>query len=422
MYPQDPHFEMRITAFASGCLLFSPCAAAQYLMVAEDENDRVMLFDAFDGTLIDPAYIDLASAVPTAIRPIEAVRTGDEIWITDQTTDSVYRYSIDGSVFLGELGGACDNVRGLAVANGSVYVTNAFAGGGAPGEALKEYALDGSLQNSFATLNPFDVIEVAGELYVSNIVTNDIDRYSYAGASLGPFHLSLAGGLNFPQQISLRANGNVYAAGFLPPVGIYEFDSAGVQVNFYPTSLGLHGVHEIGNGNVLYTDLAGTHIMELPAQTSTTVAAVVSRFIAPLETLSLGTSFCSSSVNSSGFESLIRGGGTRSVAANDLSLFAGPMAPAEPGIFYYGPNEIQVAFGNGFRCIGGGVGQIFRLFPFAVASPNGELAYTLDLTSPPPGGQVVAGSTWKFQAWFRDPAGGGAGFNLSDGLSLSFTP
>jgi len=413
---------MKSSAIVSACLLLAPPASAQYLLVAEDENERILLVDASDGTLIDPAYIDMADAIPSAVRPIEAVRVDDEIWITDQTTDSVYRYSIDGSLFLGELGGACDNVRGLAFANGSVYVTNAFSGGGAPGEALKEYSPGGAFLNSFVATNPFDVLEVSGELYVTNIVTNDIDRYSYSGTPLGIFHDSGASGVRFPQQITLRTNGNLYAAGFLAPVGIYEYDSSGVQVNYYTTPLGVHGAHELTNGNVLYTDLMGTHVYEVATGMSTAVTTAVSRFITPLDTLTLGANFCASAVNSSGAEARIRGGGTRSVAANNLTLFSGPMAPGEPGIFYYGPNEIQVAFGNGFRCVGGSAGQIFRLFPFAVADGGGELAHTLDFSAPPPGGQVVAGSTWKFQAWFRDPAGGGAGFNLSDGLSLGFTP
>ena len=72
----------------------------------------------------------------------------------------------------------------------------------------------------------------------------------------------------------------------------------------------------------------------------------------------------------------------------------------------------------GFRCIGG---TVYRLdVTVAVA---GVLSHALDVTDPPsPGGQITAGSTWNFQAWFRDPAGGGAAFNLSDGLNVTFSP
>ena len=35
-------------------------------------------------------------------------------------------------------------------------------------------------------------------------------------------------------------------------------------------------------------------------------------------------------------------------------------------------------------------------------------------------GAITAGSTWNFQLWYRDPAAGGAGSNLSNGLQVVF--
>ena len=40
----------------------------------------------------------------------------------------------------------------------------------------------------------------------------------------------------------------------------------------------------------------------------------------------------------------------------------------------------------------------------------------------PPADLFVPGSTWNLQAWFRDPVAGGAAFDLSDGLGLTFCP
>ena len=38
-------------------------------------------------------------------------------------------------------------------------------------------------------------------------------------------------------------------------------------------------------------------------------------------------------------------------------------------------------------------------------------------------GQITAGDIWRFQAWFRDPAGPcGSGFNLSNAVELVFRP
>ena len=49
----------------------------------------------------------------------------------------------------------------------------------------------------------------------------------------------------------------------------------------------------------------------------------------------------------------------------------------------------------------------------------------VNLSAAPLAGQVLCGSSWYFQAWFREPetvGSGGAGFNLSSGLEGAFMP
>ena len=136
-----------------------------------------------------------------------------------------------------------------------------------------------------------------------------------------------------------------------------------------------------------------------------------------VELQGIGTTYCTALPNSSALPALMSASGSTSVAANDLVLRAAPL-PDQPGLFYYGPMQIFVPFGNGFRCVGGTVGRL----PITVAT-NGELVHALDNTAPPNGSVVItSGSTWNFQAWFRDPPAGGAAFNLSDGLEVSFVP
>jgi hypothetical protein len=50
------------------------------------------------------------------------------------------------------------------------------------------------------------------------------------------------------------------------------------------------------------------------------------------------------------------------------------------------------------------------------------LARTLDLTTPPLAGNLLPGSRWNVQAWFRDPQAGGAFFNTSSALSFVLEP
>jgi len=141
-------------------------------------------------------------------------------------------------------------------------------------------------------------------------------------------------------------------------------------------------------------------------------------FLVQLETLD-AHAYCTPVVNSTGSPALITAQGSSSLIENNLVLLAQPMGGGQPGVFYYGPNEIQTPFGNGFRCVGGAV---VRLWPPVVASGTGVLLRAVDFLNLPSGAAINAGETWKFQAWFRDPLGGGAGFSLSDGLSVTFSP
>ena len=42
-------------------------------------------------------------------------------------------------------------------------------------------------------------------------------------------------GIDFPEQIHVSASGRVFAAGFSAPSGIFEYDSAGMEVSFIDT-------------------------------------------------------------------------------------------------------------------------------------------------------------------------------------------
>jgi len=74
-------------------------------------------------------------------------------------------------------------------------------------------------------------------------------------------------------------------------------------------------------------------------------------------------------------------------------------------------------FGNGFLCVSGG---IERLLPSTVIQPDGSATKPIDNTVAPAKGKLLPGSSWSFQFWFRDPGGGGAGYNLTDGVTAHF--
>jgi len=133
----------------------------------------------------------------------------------------------------------------------------------------------------------------------------------------------------------------------------------------------------------------------------------------------LGTSYCPMTPNSVGPGAVMAATGSSSIAANNLVIGVTGATPNEPGVFYYGPNQIQVPFGEGNRCVGG---TIVRLWPPSAADAGGNNSRVIDNSTAPNLGVVVDGASLNFQYWFRDPAGGPSGFNLSDGLDIAFTP
>jgi hypothetical protein len=131
----------------------------------------------------------------------------------------------------------------------------------------------------------------------------------------------------------------------------------------------------------------------------------------------LGLSYCIAFPNSSGAAALMSASGSTSVAANNLVLRAAPVPNPTYGLFLFGSSTATVNFGSGIKC----VGSPTRRLP--VESGNAaSLVHAVDLATGSAVGALVPGTTWYFQAWFRDNGFGSASTALSDGLRLTFTP
>ena len=131
----------------------------------------------------------------------------------------------------------------------------------------------------------------------------------------------------------------------------------------------------------------------------------------------LGSSFCTANANSSGLSAQLSAAGSALVTDQDVTLTASRLpAPGTPGIFFFGPEAIQVVFGDGFRCVGG---MTRRVQPPAFADGALQATRMLDFGAFY-GQDLVAGASLNFQFWYRDPMAMMAGFNLSDGYNITF--
>lgn len=141
--------------------------------------------------------------------------------------------------------------------------------------------------------------------------------------------------------------------------------------------------------------------------------------LARLDSLGLAQSagFCAATPNSTGAAGRISAEGCDSVIGNGLVLRAEDLPPGEVGLFLLAADEApQAPLGNGLLCL---AAPILRL-PAGVVDPSGVLAAAIDFGSAP-ASAFGAGSTARFQAWFRD-SGFGAGAGTSDGVAVELQP
>ncbi|MFT4539211.1 MAG: hypothetical protein ACI841_003159 [Planctomycetota bacterium] len=136
----------------------------------------------------------------------------------------------------------------------------------------------------------------------------------------------------------------------------------------------------------------------------------------PQSICGIAGSYCDASPNSTGFPTQMSALGSVSLSDDDFKLKA-RVVPNQPGLFYFGTQEASIPFGDGTRCVGGTTYRLNVMMPVFDA-----LEANVPLTTGPHVGVIDPGDTFHFQAWYRDPAAGGSGFNLSDGLHVNFVP
>ncbi len=124
----------------------------------------------------------------------------------------------------------------------------------------------------------------------------------------------------------------------------------------------------------------------------------------------IGNSYCNATPNSTGQPASLAVVGSAVGGPGGAISLGASSVPSTAGLFFHGPNAVQIPFGNGFRCVGGTIQRT----PVTVAS-GGAAAWTLATDA------FAPGSTRRFQYWFRDPSGGPGGSNFSDAVAVTFS-
>jgi hypothetical protein len=130
--------------------------------------------------------------------------------------------------------------------------------------------------------------------------------------------------------------------------------------------------------------------------------------------------------NSSGAGALITPAGSTSVSSDDLVLTTSGLPVNKSSIMFMSGNftAIPLPFSDGRRCV---AAPLLR-WPTTNSGASGSVAYGPGLAAQSatlfgPAGSILAGSTWGFQTWYRDPSGPcGLLTNISAAVKATFLP
>jgi hypothetical protein len=265
-------------ALAAGIALPAAAQDTRLLLGVDTASNRILQLDPNTGAILNGSFITDANNPLTYDfqTPRAAVQVGSQVWVSDQSpnVNAIYRFDFGGN-YLGKIGGnvaggGLSNVRGLRVIGDTVYAVNAGTTNGAPGPALVKIDFNGNITGSFSTLasggtigaSPWDVMPYDGRLLVSDGTSRALQLYNLDGSYSGAFTGAIN---NIPQQMALRANGNVLmsANGSQPTgsFGLYELSPSGTIVKSWTGTpgLGVRGVAELGNGRFLISEAGGSN-------------------------------------------------------------------------------------------------------------------------------------------------------------------
>jgi hypothetical protein len=255
------------------------------LLVPNTGVPGVAAFDPETGDLIDPAFIRYPESLGTTTHIIlNAAQDG--FLVSSQSENVVHAFDLDGGyqgVFApkgGENPSIMANIRGMTISPwGTLMVTSAN------GSKVVEFDSDGDRVGDFITTGaggisgPWHILFRETDVLVSDSSGN-IYRYDHDGAPLSVWQSDI----NFPQQLYRQENGNVLAAAFTNPAGVWELDPNGGLLGRFTGVASNRGVYPLGNGNILASNSGGVHEIDRgPALIGTKLAGPGVRMISEIE-------------------------------------------------------------------------------------------------------------------------------------------
>jgi hypothetical protein len=255
--------------------LGAAASAQQVVLCINGTSDTLAAFDPVTGSLITPSFFAIPNTTSVGVADVNG-----ELWVTEQVLDRITRYDAAG-VVLGTIGptfagGGFDNIRGLGVANGLVYVSNAGANNGATANSVVILDLAGNHVSTFSVnalaTSPFSIVGHQGDVLVAGFSNNqDVYRFTATGTPVGVFHDSTT--INPAHGLAPAIDGNVWCSSFTDDWLCKLDATTGAILQQIPGGSTTRGVWQVANGNVLWSDGAGVHLFDQVTQTSSLLLA-----------------------------------------------------------------------------------------------------------------------------------------------------
>lgn len=258
----------------------------RFLMVPEWNNQRVMLLNGDDGSVINPDFILNAPGTPLLPRPKASVQVAGQIWVSEQWFGRVYRFTDSTRPrILGTLPLRFTNPAGICELADRIYVAHAGADSFPPGVAA--FSPKGTFLFSFPAPDACDVRALGNELLVASYSQSRIMVFSPTGEyrrdlyhADGPKSV-----LGLQQLCTVPGPGaaeQVWAAGWNGEVSARLFDAQGSRhhdLTCGPTI----GIAPLGNGRMLVTNITGIETLGDGEPRPTLVEDFFAQFISGLD-------------------------------------------------------------------------------------------------------------------------------------------
>jgi hypothetical protein len=277
--PRRPFVTMAIAMAAAVVCFDCSAIAARFVLAADSGFDRISLLSATDGSVINADFIVDGAGVNFDFQtPKDVIRVNNEIWVSDQVSDAIFRFNLNGK-WQSTIFGGLDNVRGLDLIGSTVYITNRGTANGAPGPAIVRISTSGTILGNIplpaGDTNPLDIIADGTGFLVSDIDSDDINRFNDSGL-VGKFVDSTNNlPINLPGQMDRLPNGDLLVTGTNVPAGLFTFSSSGSFITRYTVPAPPNGVLRLDNGTFLYSRQDGFHVFDPVTSTSTSVLSGV---------------------------------------------------------------------------------------------------------------------------------------------------